>query len=1595
MRAKRFRSAKAKRLSPVNAKASSTRLRGQALSVNATPAPPFQQCPAIGDDSSCGILIDVTDSGQQVLTDPSQGPYDGSDDTLTGVQNDSSSTINSLQLASSTNIFGFDGDGICSGDYSGTPAGCPFGSTGYEGPGTSFSDINADQTGGVVNFSPGIPPGGSAYFALEEPIQQATVFSGGPSTAEQGQAPNESEKSTVCSSSLPVNCATGAFWHTFDDLRVPGLGVSLDLARTYSSADAGTDGPFGYGWADTYGMSLSFDASGDATITQEDGSQITFDANGGSYVAPPWVLASFVANGDGTYTLTRDSNNVQYVFNSAGQLVSETDRNGYVTSLSYDSTGNLSTVTDQAGRTLTLTYTGNHVTGVTDPMGNETTYGYDSSGDLVSVTDPLGRTWTFTYDANHLLLSMTDPAGGTTTNTYNASSQVTQQVDPMGRTTTWAYAGDPSSASGGTTTITDPDGNQTVENYSNMELTSVTRGAGTSQAATTTYAYDPVTLGLTQVTDPNGNTTANTYDSRGDLLTTTDPLGNEKQYSYDSQGDLLSYTDPLGTTTTYAYDANGNLLSQSTPLDSSNSGTTSTTTYTYGTGSAAGEVTSSTNPDGDTTNYGYDNAGDQTSMTDALGQTSTQAYDADGRLTSVTTPGEHTTNYSYDADGELTQVTDPLGRSTTYVYDADGNRAAVTDPNGHTTSYSYNADNERTEITQSNGSTQTTTYDDDGNTTSQTDGAGDTTRYTYDPLGRVATSTDPDGHETTYTYDGAGNLLTATDPDGRTTTYSYDADNQITGITYSDGTTPNVTEAYDADGQRVSLTDGTGTSSFSYDTLGHLTSQTNGAGVTITYGYDPAENVTSITYPNGETVSRNYDADGQLKSVTDWLGNTINFTHDDDGNLATEGLPGGVTSTLSYDGAGNLTGIADNQGGTSIADFSYSRDDLGQVTSESATGAVSDSNSYSYDTNNRLTGFNSSTYSYDAANNPTGYVDGQTQAFDPAGELLTSTAAASTSGSGTGTGSGSGSGSGGSSSAHAVRIATVSTTKRVQRDGVLSTTISTQRSGQLLLAFLSSTLRSGRGKPLSPTSTGITWKKVISERRSRGVVSVWEALVSKPVSGLRVSLNGHKQLGRALLSVVAIDPGGQIGTSTTRTGKNTAPNLKINAPAGAVVLAVGHSSSAHRIQPLAANAVMSQTHARRPAAADWLQRSTNADGGQVTLGERAPKVPSWLLSAVVVEPQASEQTATLRHSESLTDDSSARSYGYNAEGDRTSIQSAGTTTTLTYDQANRLLSVSGGISYTYDGDGLRMSKTVGGTTTQFSWDESSDLPLLLQDGSTYYIYGENGQPIEQITGSTPTYLLGDQQGSTRMLLSESGSVVGTYTYDAWGNVTTHTGTTTNLQYDGQYTDAETGYQYLRARYYDPSTGQFLTRDPAAPVTRAPYSYAGDVPTAYADPSGLCLLGTNSSGGCFGGGLLREVASVTHTVSGYVSLAAWGCSAVATGTVVGLPVAGVCAVTGAVAGGLSLASGEYLYATGVESDGALLGDVAGAIPFVDGIAGSVQAGFGAYETVSAVDSPGTSSSTAGVSYGPSCTGWLSEAQSSTQAAFYLQPADAPA
>ena len=132
-------------------------------------------CPAVGNATDCGVQINVTaQSGgvASLFTATSVGngnPFDGVEDTLVGLTNNSGAVINSITLTASDNSQGglgfLDGDGPCTFDST-----LCFGTTGYEGPNVTFSgscvgQLNCDSI--TVNFTGGLKDGASAWFALE------------------------------------------------------------------------------------------------------------------------------------------------------------------------------------------------------------------------------------------------------------------------------------------------------------------------------------------------------------------------------------------------------------------------------------------------------------------------------------------------------------------------------------------------------------------------------------------------------------------------------------------------------------------------------------------------------------------------------------------------------------------------------------------------------------------------------------------------------------------------------------------------------------------------------------------------------------------------------------------------------------------------------------------------------------------------------------------------------------------------------------------------------------------------------------------------------------------------------------------------------------------------------------------------------------------------------------------------------------------------------------------------------------------------------------------------------------------------------------
>ena len=207
---------------------------------------------------------------------------------------------------------------------------------------------------------------------------------------------------------------------------------------------------------------------------------------------------------------------------------------------------------------------------------------------------------------------------------------------------------------------------------------------------------------------------------------------------------------------------------------------------------------------------------------------------------------------------------------------------------------------------------------------------------------------------------------------------------------------------------------------------------------------------------------------------------------------------------------------------------------------------------------------------------------------------------------------------------------------------------------------------------------------------------------------------------------------------------------------------------------------------------------------------------------------------------------------YDANGNATQVGAK----SFTYDAENHLtgMTTSGTVvSIIYDAFGNRVAKTVNGVTTKYLVEDDvnptgyAQVVEELVGGAVtrQYTYGLQRISENQLVSGvwTPSFYGYDGGGNVRQLTNSAGAVTDTYEYDAFGNDVYHTGTTpNNYLYRGEQFDSDLGLYYLRARYYNPSTGRFLSRDPEdgkikISATLHKYLYASGDPVNRIDPTG--------------------------------------------------------------------------------------------------------------------------------------------------------------
>jgi RHS repeat-associated protein len=152
---------------------------------------------------------------------------------------------------------------------------------------------------------------------------------------------------------------------------------------------------------------------------------------------------------------------------------------------------------------------------------------------------------------------------------------------------------------------------------------------------------------------------------------------------------------------------------------------------------------------------------------------------------------------------------------------------------------------------------------------------------------------------------------------------------------------------------------------------------------------------------------------------------------------------------------------------------------------------------------------------------------------------------------------------------------------------------------------------------------------------------------------------------------------------------------------------------------------------------------------------------------------------------------------------------------------------------------MRTNKTVSGDTTQYVLDLAATLPVVVSDTEAVYLYGLDIVAQQQ---SERQYYFHDGLGSVRQLLDSTGGIEANYAYDPFGVPVVEGDASNPNQFTGEAWDAEVELLYLRARYYQPETGRFITKDPwegdrRSPTTLNPYVYGSDNPINLVDPSG--------------------------------------------------------------------------------------------------------------------------------------------------------------
>ncbi len=1034
-------------------------------------------------------------------------------------------------------------------------------------------------------------------------------------------------------------------------------------------------------------------------------------------------------------------------------------------------------------------------------------YRFDTSRRLASVVDEFGNTIAFTYSGSSLT-TITDTSGRVISLSYDASSRITNVLDPIGRSVSFTYDG-----AGNLVSATDMGGKTTRYTYDadhqmrtlidplgNIAITNVydpAWGVVVSQrdavGGETRYVYDIPTR-TTTILDALGNTSKHRFDDRLRLVQEDDPAGHSTHRVYDARGNLESVADRKGQLTTFTYDANGNVLTKTEPL---------------------GRVTSAT----------YDAASNPLTKTDALGYSQVFEYDpatqnlvasyACGAIPAATCAGNPTvkkTTYAYDpATGKLLNVTDAVGdplleRTTTYQYDVFGNQVAVIDALGNTSLFTY--DGVGRKLVEEHPLDRATAYEYDSmdRLISVTDALGGQADYLYDDAGNKTGHLDARGHWTNFAYDAKGRLVSTTGPLLNTEQYVYDALDRRTEVTNVRGFTSSV--VYDAVGNVIHQVDALGNAiRHEYDANGNRTATTDPRGRKTTFTYDALNRLVTTTDPLGNTETVEYDLNGNRTKVTDALGKVTEFAYDAFNRLVSVRDAIGNTTTNTYDLLGRLVKVRDARGNETL--YEYDKLDRLVKVTDAAGGIVT----AGYDVLGNRTRVtdprgHDTTYVYDVLNRLTTETDplgnAAVMAYDAVGNLRSLSNADGT-----------------TSYAYDVenRVTEIlfpdSTTAAYTYDAKGNRTKLVDIAGTATYAY------DALDRLSSVTDVfGLTVGYTYDANGNRS---------STRYPGNRSVIYRFDELNRLL----AVEDWG--GVTTTYTYDN-AGRL-----AGQVM---GNGSTVTYTYDDSGRLVTKEDRTAGGTVIASYTYTLDANGNRTGLSFTQPLMPDV----------DAEDSAFTHNTGNQVVANGPTTYTYDGKGNRHSATTGAVTTQYAYNFQNRLTSVADGRhvwQYGYNSDGKRLYSTKDGQQTRYLLDLNGSLDFVLAEldpsnvVKTYYVYGDGLlNSVDGASGERTAFHF-DPLGTTVATRSLINQPIEEYAYTPYGEPAWRGPVRLNrFGFGGKFgvVTEDSGLLFMRARYYDPGTKRFLSRDPLpgqmfSALSMNGYSFCSAAPVLFVDPTG--------------------------------------------------------------------------------------------------------------------------------------------------------------